>query len=137
MKKYLTLFVLPALACSAFGNDDLDCEAAVTTLEVNACIGIEVEQAEQVLEKYLEAAREKYDTDPGVQDSLSLSQEAWLAYRKAHCDAVYMQWIGGTIRGAMYGLCVLKLTKARTHLVWEDYLTYMDSSPPVLPEPEL
>lgn len=136
MKNYLLLFLLSALAfCVA--SDEVDCEAALTTLEINACISREVEQAEGVLERYLAAAMAQYEAEPQVQDSLRKSQEAWLAYRETHCDGVYTQWQGGTIRGAVYGHCMLKLTKARTHLLWEDYLTYMDSTPPLLPEPEL
>lgn len=135
MKKYLLLLLLPALSVAA-DEGELDCENAITTLEVNACIGREVAEAEEVLQAYLSAAMEQIESQPDAQDALDKSQQAWLAYRSAYCDAIYTQWIGGTIRGAMSGLCALKLTKSRTHLVWEDYLTYMDSTPPVLPEPE-
>ena len=72
-----------------------------------------------------------------VIDTLNQSQQAWLSYRKAHCDAVYEQWSGGTIRGTMFGGCMLRLTQLRIHVIWQDYLTYMDSTEPLLPEPEL
>ncbi len=37
----------------------------------------------------------------------------------------------------MAGSCLLDMTKKRTHEIWETYLTYMDSTPPILKEPEL
>lgn len=136
MKKYLALLLLPAVVCSA-DDDEINCEAAGNTLEINACIDREVNQAESELEKYFSAAMTLVESEPAAQEALNQSQQAWLTYRRAHCDAIYQQWIDGSIRGAMFGGCMLKLTKIRTHVIWEDYLTYMDSETPVLPEPEL
>ena len=31
--------------------------------------------------------------------------------------------------------CMIEATRARTHDIWTDYLTYVDRTPPVLPEP--
>jgi uncharacterized protein YecT (DUF1311 family) len=121
----------------SFGEEKIDCEKAFTTIEINVCAKKEADLAYSVLENYLNKAKERYSSEKTVVDTLNKSQEAWLAYRKAHCDAVYEQWSGGTIRGAMFGGCMLKLTKLRTHVIWQDYLTYMDSTNPLLPEPKL
>ena len=43
------------------------------------------------------------------------SQEAWMEYRKTHCDALYQLSSGGTIAGTEYNGCYLDLTKKRTH----------------------
>ena len=133
MKKYLALLLL--LTTPSFGEEKIDCERAFTTIEVNICAKREADRAYLDLEKYLAKAREQYASEIPIIEALHISQEFWLKYRKSHCDAVYKQWSGGTIRSAMYGDCMLKLTKRRTRVIWEDYLTHMDSTPPLLPEP--
>ena len=68
---------------------------------------------------------------------LEAGQSAWEAYKTSHCDSVYTIWMDGTIRGAMTLSCQINLTEARTHEIWSSYLTYMDSTPAIMPEPEL
>jgi uncharacterized protein YecT (DUF1311 family) len=133
MNKYLWTFLFLPLV--VFGEEEVDCEKAVTTIEVNICVMQEADRANADLEVYINKAKERFSSEKGIIDTLDKSQQAWLVYRKAHCDAVYEQWSGGTIRGAMFGGCMLKLTKLRTHVIWQDYLTYMDSTEPLLPEP--
>jgi uncharacterized protein YecT (DUF1311 family) len=135
MKKYLWLFIFLPL-CS-FGEEKIDCEKAITTIEINVCAKKEADRAYLTMENYLDKAKERYSSEKAVIDSLNKSQEAWLAYRKVHCDAVFEQWSGGTIRGAMFAGCMLRLTKLRTHVIWQDYLTYMDTTEPLLPEPKI
>jgi uncharacterized protein YecT (DUF1311 family) len=135
MRKYLALLLLLTAPC--FSEDNIDCEKAFTTIEVNLCARREADRADENLEKYLVKAREQYASEVRVVEALESSQELWLTYRKAHCDAINERWSGGTIRNTMYHGCMLKLTKLRTHLIWEDYLTSMDSTPALLPEPTL
>ena len=134
MKKYIVplLILLPFQVHAS----EIDCGNAMTTYEMNICAGRETEAAETLLEKYLDKAKEKYKNETAVITSLVKSQDAWVIYRKTHCDAIYEMWSGGTIRGVMFGGCMLQLTKQRIHKIWEDYLTYMDSTPPMLPEPK-
>lgn len=134
MSKYIIflLSVFPYLIHA----DEVDCGKAITTIEINVCAGRALEAADASLEKYFAKAKERYLKEKAVVDLLVKSQEAWVAYRKAHCDAIYDMWSGGTIRGAMFGECMLQLTNQRTHTIWKDYLTYMDSTPPLLPEPK-
>jgi uncharacterized protein YecT (DUF1311 family) len=135
MKIHLILLLL--FSIPSFAEDQIDCEKAYTTNEINICSIQEADEAFDILEKYLAKARQRYVSEKSVLYTLNLAQESWLKYRDAHCNAIYEQWSGGTIRGAMYGGCMLKLNKLRTHVIWEDYLTHMDSTPPLLPEPEL
>lgn len=135
MKNYLLLFLL-AFAGSLQAESP-DCEQqAGTTLDMNLCIAEQVTAADRQLERYLKAARERYSDDQAVVDQLLQSQDAWLDYRNTYCDAVYQMWSGGSIRGVMAGSCVLQLIQQRTHQIWTDFLTYMDSTPPILPKPE-
>lgn len=113
-----------------------DCAAAETTLEINDCLGAQVERSQARLERYLQAAEDRYaDGQPAVRLGIESSQKAFEAYRAIECSTVYEDWKEGTIRNAMALGCTLRLNDARTRTVWENWLRYMDSTPPILPEP--
>ncbi|MEZ8714950.1 lysozyme inhibitor LprI family protein [Vibrio splendidus] len=138
MKKVLTVVLLTCLPLLASASDDvIDCENAMNTIEINQCAAIELETAQVELEQYLEASFEHNDYDAELVASIKKAQESWQAYMSAHCSSVYTQWRDGSIRGVMALSCKTTLTKQRTHEVWVNFLTYMDSTPPVLPEPKL
>jgi uncharacterized protein YecT (DUF1311 family) len=113
-----------------------------TTLEINDCMSAELAKAEDDLKRYLAAARRRLKSEatdnPDALTALAdldKTETTWAAYREAECDAVYDYWKSGTIRGAMALTCEIDLTRRRTHTVWNEWLTYMDSTPPILPEP--
>ncbi|MEZ8358380.1 lysozyme inhibitor LprI family protein [Vibrio splendidus] len=138
MKKVLTVVLLTCLPLLASASDDvIDCENAMNTLEINHCAAIELETAQAELDKYLAASFEHNDYDAELVASIKKAQESWQAYMSAHCNSVYTQWRDGSIRGLMALSCKTTLTKQRTHEVWANFLTYMDSTPPVLSEPKL
>jgi len=138
MKRVITLFGLAYFSCSVLAVEKtVDCENAMNTLEINHCAAIELETAQVELDQYLEASFEHNAYDAELVSSIKMAQDSWQAYMTAHCDSVYTQWRDGSIRGLMALSCKTKLTKQRTHEVWENFLTYMDSTPPVLPEPKL
>lgn len=112
------------------------CPDATTTLQINECLGELLEEAENRQVIYRQAAIERYPDNPDVMQAIVGSEEAFLPYRQAECDAVYENWKGGTIRYTMALSCKIDLTDARTHTIWENWLTFMDSTPPVLPEPK-
>lgn len=136
MNKYLiaclAILSSPTLSASAV----IDCGDAQTTIEINQCAAMELESAQAVLAEYLQASYEHHADDPELVKSIKAAQKDWQAYLASHCDAVYMQWRDGSIRGVMTLSCKTKLTKQRTHEIWENFLTYMDNSPPVMPAPE-
>ena len=113
------------------------CVDAKTTIEMNQCIFDQVKAAEAELKRYLEESRRRLAGDPKTLAALEESQKAWLAFREAHCGAIYQYWREGTIRGSMEGNCLLDQTWRRTHDLWEAYLAFMDSTQPVLPEPKI
>ncbi|MEZ8626195.1 lysozyme inhibitor LprI family protein [Vibrio splendidus] len=138
MKKVLTVVLLTCLPLLASASDDvIDCENAMNTIEINQCAAIELESAQAELDKYLAASFEHNAYDAELVASIKKAQESWQAYMSAHCSSVYTQWRDGSIRGVMALSCKTTLTKQRTHEVWANFLTYMDSTPPVLPEPKL
>jgi len=58
-----------------------------------------------------------------------------VTYRTKHCGNVYTLSGMGSSRFEMSAVCTLEVTRERTIDVWRGYLTYQDSTPPVLPDP--
>jgi uncharacterized protein YecT (DUF1311 family) len=91
--------------------------------------------------RYLAAAEERAramdEESPDAHSPawLEASQSAWTAYASIVCAGVYDQWKGGTIRTVMASACWQDLIRERTHRIWADNLVFMDSTPPLLPEP--
>lgn len=137
MKKYLVLGIASLAFSVSAAEKELDCEKASTTIEINQCATIELDLAQQQMTHYFEKSLEHNNYDPELVESIKIAQIEWKKYFNAHCDSVYTQWREGSIRGIMGVSCKTKITKQRTHELWENFLTYMDSTPPVLPEPKL
>lgn len=120
------------------------CEDAVSTVDISACLSGQLERESDRMDGYFAAVIARADElgdrivgadGPEVVEALQLSQSAWLAYRDAECAATYAWWSDGTIRGPNTLQCRIDLTRERTHRLWSAYLTFADSSPPVLPDP--
>ena len=111
------------------------CAEAMTTLDMDECLGKVFTRADDRRKAYMEAALARQAESPERQAMIRASDKAFEAYRKAECDSVYDNWKEGTIRGSMLLSCSIGMTDARTHVIWENWLTYMDGTPPVLPEP--
>lgn len=108
-----------------------------TTQEVEACLAPELERADAELNRYYRAAvaRLNQEGQPSALAQLRRSEAAWIAHRDAECGAVWEYWKEGTVRGSMATQCRTRLTRARTLAIWRNWLTYMDSTPPLLPRP--
>ncbi|WP_299010494.1 lysozyme inhibitor LprI family protein [uncultured Shewanella sp.] len=120
----------------AFAEQELDCEKAWTTLAINQCMHKDLIAAEKVMDKYLAKSLERYLDDSVSRASIKKGQDAWMSYRDEHCGAVYDTWRDGTIRTSMGLDCQLELTHQRTTVLWRSFLTYFDSTPPLLPKPK-
>jgi uncharacterized protein YecT (DUF1311 family) len=108
-----------------------------TTIAINECLGQQLHRSQARLDRYLHAAVDRYAEDqPAVRLGIEASEKAFEAYREIECSAVYEDWKDGTLRGAMDLGCRIAMTDERTHVVWRNWLQYMDSTPPVLPEPK-
>ena len=131
-------------ALSAQSDEPTICQD-IRTPAMNGCEHEYTRRAKSELDRYLAAARKRLgaeiadETDPqATRDALAgldASQTAWEAYQKAECEAVYNWWRGGTIRGVMYESCVQGLTKSRTQWIWSTWLSFEDSTPPLMPKP--
>jgi uncharacterized protein YecT (DUF1311 family) len=136
MQKSISI-ALMTISCSTVSAEvDLSCVDPINTLMVNHCATNELKVAKAELAHYLQASLEHNSNDPALLKSIKKAQQDWQIYATSHCDSIYTQWREGTIRGAMTINCQTQLNKHRTHELWANFLTYMDSTPPVLPEPE-
>lgn len=131
---------MPLLALALFlqGVEPASCQGADTP-SINACASAEFATADAELNRYYQAAMRRLRSDGEAQtaEDLVKAQRAWIQYRDAECGAVYQNWIGGSIRTLMGITCRTRLTKLRTYVIWSHWLTYMDSTPPILPRPNV
>ncbi|MFZ6708731.1 lysozyme inhibitor LprI family protein [Undibacterium sp. TC9W] len=132
-----TQLVLACLLCATatVSHAEILCTTAKNTQEEAQCMAAEVNKADQKLQTYLQAAKSRIDKTPDVKLNLDTAQKVWEQYRAAHCGDVYTYWAQGSVRYRQSAQCQLDLTQSRTHDVWQAYLTYADSTPPVLPRP--
>jgi uncharacterized protein YecT (DUF1311 family) len=117
-----------------------------TTLGSNRCWSGRLAKADSELARYLATARievkRRADSPDGPKTADALrqfdvAQKAWSAYRDAECGAIFDYWSGGTIRDLEALACRTHLATLRTHTIWLHWLTFMDSTPPLLPEPSV
>jgi len=130
MKKLLLLSFITSIYAQT-----LDCKNASTTYNTMDCLKINIIEAETVLNHYFTESKKRYANDTKLISLMNESQKRWLSYRESECSAVYQMWIEGSIRVIVAGNCRLNMTKKRTHEIWETYLTYQDSTPPILKNP--
>ncbi|MFN4175999.1 lysozyme inhibitor LprI family protein [Phenylobacterium sp.] len=123
-------------------SDKPDSCDGMTTEGMNDCAAIYSDRAERELVRYVATARarlvESAEEDEGAREAVKgfdEAQKAWSTYRDAECGAVFNSWSGGTVRVVMNLSCMTAITKARTHQLWANWLRFVDSTPPLLPEP--
>ncbi|MFZ6718589.1 lysozyme inhibitor LprI family protein [Undibacterium sp. Ji49W] len=134
--KPVQLLVLGILCAIAHdGHAEALCAAAQNTLEDSLCMADEVARADKKLDTYLQAAKTRLKKDGDSKLNLDIAHSAWTQYRTKHCGDVYTYWEQGSIRYRQSAQCQLDLIQSRTHDIWKAYLTYADTTPPVLPEP--
>lgn len=131
----LLLLALPLPTFAQTINPHPDCESPQNTIEHAVCAGLALEQAEQQMRQYLDATMARWKHLPALSKAIAESQTRWEAYRDSHCWAVAELHAGGTIQGAAGTGCRTALTRARTRELWARWLHYLDSAPPLLPEP--
>lgn len=113
------------------------------TIEMNQCSMTIVNQLKAIEGKYVQAIYTRinsdYKDDPETLNELLVyideENKAWDDLINAASESTYTYWKGGTIRGVMGSGRKINLMKYRIHNQWQSWLTYMDSSPAVLPEP--
>ena len=135
--KSVHLVILPLCYIMAAGAAHAEalCANMSDAQKETQCMTGEVDKANKKLANYLQAAKSRLQQEGRKRLNLDTTQKAWEAYRSAHCGDVYTFWADGSIRHRQIAQCQLDLTLSRTHDVWQAYLTFADSTPPLLPAP--
>ncbi len=136
MVKVIT-FLLLSMCSFVTMATSVNCDKALNTIEINYCAKVELELAEAEMKRYLNKSIAQYTADTDVVKSINIAQSAWQSYSQSQCNSVFTLFRDGSMRVLMTLSCRTKLTQQRTHELWSQYLTYMDSAEPVLPEPSI
>jgi uncharacterized protein YecT (DUF1311 family) len=106
---------------------------------MSACSEAIFQETDAELNRYYKAALNRLRTDKEnkAAEGLVRAQRSWIAYRDLECSSVFHYWNDGTIRYSMQSGCEINLTKMRTYTIWKNWLTYIDSTPPILPRPDI
>ena len=143
--------VLPENILTLKDGSRVDCtDGGDTSFAMNMCASAELEKLEEKMDRYWQAARQRfsdgsvdsaYNKDSDEEKTAALArfdaaQAEWKSYSTSHCQSVYYEWEDGTIRGQMYLGCKIAMTQKRTWEIWSTWLTYADSTPALLPEPD-
>ncbi len=132
-------------------KQDVDCtDGGGTTYDMVVCGASELELAEAKMDQYWQVARSRFvgddlmtEYDNDAEDDIAeatakfdFAQESWHKYRESHCGSLYHKYRGGTIRGPLSIRCHIDMVEKRTWQIWNIWLTYMDTTPPMLAEPD-
>ena len=138
MPRPKTLLPCAALAASAAVSiaAPMDtCTNSPTTVDRIECRENQLRAEETKQRQYLDAAVKRAALFDLKSQNLTDEQSAWVKYRESHCGNVYLLWAQGSIRYEMAATCNIQLARERTYDLWRSYLTNLDSTPPVLPNP--
>jgi len=108
------------LRAGAYGDTDdsndnaiLNCEEAITQVEMNMCSAQELETSEQALKTVYDEALDLFDDEEELQEFEAV-QKGWVEYRDAHCDIAADQYAGGSIMPLIYSSCMTNLADERS-----------------------
>lgn len=139
MRAFLSILgaILASWAMPLAAEDDAParCPDARTTLDLDECTAAILETTRARRAQYLAAAVQRHAETPELGVMIAASDVVFDAYARSECDAVYVAFIDGSIRNIMTLTCQIALNDQRTHTIWRNWLTYMDSTKPDLPEP--
>lgn len=116
------LILVAVLVSPALAEEKVDCNNAMTQLEMTTCANLDWQQADEELNAAYKAAMSKMrETDEflpedqrGAAETLREAQLAWIPYRDKACDAYGFQARGGTMEPMLVYGCRAQLTEQRT-----------------------
>jgi uncharacterized protein YecT (DUF1311 family) len=127
-----------AFAAEAARENAGDCPNAATTLAINRCLDRETAITDANYKAFATSLRAMLaalpsDAPPAqgptgpeataqtATAAFDAAEAAWQTYRNAECNAVGVQWRGGTIVNSMVGYCWLRVTRSRMHELNDAY----------------
>jgi len=111
--------------------DPIDCDNAMSTIEMNYCAELDYDRADKALNEVYQDALdviqtsdnpEPYDAETW-ETAYRQAQRDWIAFRDAECRGlVPMEWSGGTGTTVAVLSCLTEMTESRTETLRERYL---------------
>jgi uncharacterized protein YecT (DUF1311 family) len=113
------LLLATATFASAQEEPEVDCEDAVTQMDMNFCADQDYQEADaelnEVYRQAMAVMREADDTDDvGAVDALKKAQRTWIGYRDEQCEQAGLEAQGGSMEPMLVSLCLADLTRQRT-----------------------
>jgi uncharacterized protein YecT (DUF1311 family) len=113
------------LLMAAAPGQSMNCDDALTQLQMNQCARADFEAADAALNaqwRLTTADMRDQDKDhnpgqdsyPGYFTTLQAAQRAWLTFRDRHCLVESFQARGGSMQPMLISGCMAELTRART-----------------------
>lgn len=120
---------------ATYASTEVSCSDVKNYDEETLCLEQVLERSSELRKQYFRVSLNRYSHDQDIVRSILESDKFWLAYRDAQCSAIYTKWGGGYVRFRAHTGCLISMNRARTTELWQSFLTYVDSTPPVLPRP--
>lgn len=121
----------------------MDCDNAMSTVDMNECALKDVQAEEARMSVYLDAAVTVLRTEAETPElaeqvvaDLQDSQKKWTAYAESVCAVAYTRWQGGSIRNLMALTCREHLIQERSQTLWSAYIAGLSDEDTILPEPK-
>lgn len=118
----LAIALLSFSGASAYAEDKIDCDKAMSTADLNACADKQLARADdelnaiyaKIIKHITDNAGEKPYDEKSWREALKNSQRAWIAFRDADCKGlVPMSWTGGSATSGEVLGCMIDVTNAR------------------------
>jgi uncharacterized protein YecT (DUF1311 family) len=112
------------------------CDKAASYAEASRCLHVEASNAEAAMKQYLDASRKKHAANKARVAQIESSQEQWLKFGSGRCITGNLLPRDEDKHLAQLLHCLTRITRERTHQIWDSFLRDADGAPPHMPEPE-
>lgn len=115
---------------AALATEDIDCENASSTVEMNYCSEQEYNKVDAELNRVYQKVMAGIDTHDDVEaerikawkDALKAAQRAWVAFKEKDCgELIGYEWYGGTGSTSASLGCMIQKTETRMKELKERY----------------
>ncbi|MCA1444393.1 lysozyme inhibitor LprI family protein [Ensifer sp. IC4062] len=119
------VLLLSAVSAVAQEQPAVDCQNAVTQMDMNICAGQDYDTADADLNEVYRRAvaatkamdKELGEIDAayvGAEEALKKAQRAWIGYRDGQCQLAGFEARGGSMEPMLVSGCLAELTRKRT-----------------------
>lgn len=112
------------------------CEKAESYAEASRCLQAELSRADAAMQQYLNASKKRHAADKARLGQIESSQGMWLKLGVGQCNRWNLLPRDQDKHTAEVLSCLNRITRERTHQIWDTFLNDPEGAPPVLPEPE-